>query len=64
MIDITQAGHYWPELDAMAECPTPDLRHSPSERISELLGPDGEPLRVAYPRNRIGFDLTPKGGDQ
>lgn len=27
-------------------------------RISALLGPDGEPLRVPFPRNRIGFDLT------
>jgi len=27
-------------------------------RISALLGPDGEPLRVGYERPRMGFDLT------
>lgn len=60
MIDLTQAGHYWPELDSATECPAPDVWHSPAERISELLGPDGEPLRVSYPRPRLGFDLTPR----
>ena len=30
-------------------------------RISALLGPDGEPLRVPYARPKLGFDLTPKG---
>lgn len=63
MIDVTQAGHYWPELENLEPCPQPQLWHRPSERISELLGPDGEPLTVQYPRNRIGFDLTPKGGN-
>ena len=29
------------------------------ERVSELLGPDGEPLRVAYERPALGFDLRP-----
>lgn len=61
MIHITQAGHDWPELDADGFCPQPDVWHTPAERVSELLGPDGEPLRVPYARNRIGFDLTPKG---
>ena len=32
-----------------------------STRISELLGPDGEPLMVGYERPRLGFDLTPRG---
>lgn len=27
-------------------------------RVSALLGPDGEPLKVPLPRNKIGFDLT------
>lgn len=30
-------------------------------RVSELLGPDGEPLRVGYERPKLGFDLRPKG---
>ena len=30
----------------------------PSERVSALLGPDGEPLLVGIPRVRLGFDLT------
>lgn len=33
----------------------------PHERVSALLGPDGEPLMVQYPRRAIGFDLTPRG---
>ena len=60
MINITQAGWEWPELEAIGECPQPQLWHSPAERISELLGPDGEPLKVPFGRPRIGFDLTPK----
>ena len=59
MIDLTQHGWEWPILDAPGECPTPDVWHAPAERISALLGPDGEPLKVAFPRLRIGFDLTP-----
>jgi len=29
-------------------------------RVSELLGPDGEPLMVPYARHKLGFDLTPR----
>lgn len=32
----------------------------PRERVSALLGSDGEPLLVPYPRPKIGFDLTPR----
>lgn len=60
MIHITQAGHYWPELEGPSECPSPQVWQAPAERVSELLGPDGEPLLVGYERPRIGFDLTPK----
>lgn len=60
MIHITQAGWDWPEIEAPGECPSPQVWQMPSERVSELLGPDGEPLMVAYPRPRMGFDLTPK----
>jgi len=38
----------------------PEVFVSPSHRISSLLGPDGEPLLVSYPRPKLGFDLTPK----
>lgn len=60
MINITQGGWYWEILDSPATCPQPDVWHRPSERVSELLGPDGEHLHVPYHRNSIGFDLTPK----
>ena len=30
---------------------------APAHRISELLGPDGEPLMVGYERPKVGFDL-------
>lgn len=29
-------------------------------RVSELLGPDGEPLIVPYERPSLGFDLRPR----
>lgn len=41
-------------------CPQPEVWHEPAERVSAVLGPDGEPLRVGYERRRIGFDLTPR----
>ena len=40
-------------------CPEPQVWHAPAERVSAVLGPDGEPLRVGYDRPRMGFDLTP-----
>lgn len=33
---------------------------SPAVRVSQLLGPDGEPLLVGYERPKVGFDLSPK----
>ena len=38
-----------------------EVDHSPAYRLSELLGPDGDPLKVGYARPRVGFNLTPKG---
>ncbi len=61
MINITQGGHYWEQLDHPDCCPQPDAWHAPAERISALLGPDGEPLMVPFERRKIGFDLTPRG---
>lgn len=60
MIIDSKQGWHWPVLDSVGVCPEPQVSHSPAERISELLGPDGEPLRVPYERPRIGFDLTPR----
>lgn len=36
-----------------------DVFEPEKQRKSQLLGPDGKPLR--YPRHRLGFDLTPRG---
>jgi len=41
-------------------CGSVEVDHSPAYRVSELLGPDGEPLKVGYARPRVGFDLTPR----
>jgi hypothetical protein len=38
-------------------CAETSVDHYPSHRVSELLGPDGEPLLVPFPRRAIGFDL-------
>lgn len=43
--------------------PAPMLHVRPAERESALLGPDGEPLMVPFPRPKLGFDLTPKRKD-
>ncbi len=47
---------YYPDCEPIY----PSLSYSPSERVSEVLGPDGEPLMVGYPRPAIGFDLRPR----
>ena len=60
MFDVTQPDLDLDYLTHASPCPTPELWHAPAERVSALLGPDGEPLRVAYPRPKIGFDLTPR----
>jgi hypothetical protein len=43
------------------QCGGWDIETSHPFRVSALLGPDGEPLRVPLPRNKIGFDLSVKG---
>lgn len=45
------AGYDYPEA------PEITIFDRPSERVSALLGPDGEPLMVQFPRRAIGFDL-------
>lgn len=54
--DVTPFSHTGQGFCADVQVDAP--RH---ERISELLGPDGEPLRIGYSRPRLGFDLTPRG---
>ena len=48
--------YHFPE----GQCVAPSVFCTPAERVSALLGPDGEPLRVGFERPRIGFDLRPK----
>jgi hypothetical protein len=58
MIDVTQAG-WWPEYDEPQQ-QSCEVFDAPRARVSELLGPDGEPLMVGYERPKLGFDLTPR----
>ena len=56
-----QCDWRWTGIDVQdGHCPQPEVWHEPAERVSAVLGPDGEPLRVGYERRRIGFDLTPR----
>lgn len=45
------------------EIPRPDITlfRSEARRVSEILGPDGDPLLVGFERPKFGFDLSPKG---
>lgn len=45
-------------------CAHVDIHDRPAERVSALLGPDGEPLLVPYPRPMLGFDLRPRNARQ
>ena len=62
MIVNSQHGWHWPILDDLGPYISPEVWKSPAERVSELLGPDGEPLRIGFERNAIGFDLSPRRG--
>lgn len=39
-------------------CSGRDIESAMPFRVSALLGPDGEPLRVPLPRHKLGFDLS------
>jgi len=62
MIDKKPSPHDW--TDGVMEpyrgggVITPMLHESIPSRASQVLGPDGEPVRVAVPRRKIGFDLN------
>jgi len=67
MIILDPADAQWDATEEMGDTPCPEVFSAPHERISELLGPDGEPLLVPYERPAMGFDLRPKakrGADQ
>lgn len=60
MIVVEPASWEWDE-DIPQGRMEPVTVFTPShERVSELLGPDGEPLMVQYERPALGFDLRPK----
>lgn len=42
------------------ECWSLEVEPAQHVRVSALLGPDGEPLRVGYQRPALGFDLRPR----
>ncbi|ULB09127.1 hypothetical protein ORIO_04190 [Cereibacter azotoformans] len=48
--------NYW----TFGNTPAPMVWMAPAERVSALLGPDGEPLRVGFERPKMGFDLSPR----
>lgn len=60
MIVITQNGWDWPELYDYDTQHSTEVLVSQNIRISELLGPDGEPLTIELARPKIGFDLSRK----
>jgi hypothetical protein len=39
----------------------PLLHEAVPERVTEILGPNGEPVTATVPRFKIGFDLRPRG---
>lgn len=57
MINITQGGHYWEELDQPSHASSVEVNQQENWRFSPVLGPTGEPLRVNVPRPILGFDL-------
>jgi hypothetical protein len=63
MIDITQAGFSWPELEAVWNSqPTPMLFESLPTYQTNVLGADGNPMFIQEKRQPIGFVLRKKGG--
>ena len=56
---ITRPEFGWYDFPP-GQCVAPQVYSAPAERVSALLGPDGEPLRVGYERPKLGFDLRPR----
>lgn len=56
MLDVTQHwfDHDMPQWGVSKGAEV----HEQGQRLSRLLGPDGQPL--VYPKPRLGFDLTPR----
>ena len=59
MIDIKQYDWWGHDFDD-PEAQRIEVFDLPRERLSEVLGPDGNQLRIVSHR-RIGFDLRPRG---
>ncbi len=62
MIVVEPQSWEWDDDVPHGQIETVTVFTSPHERISDLLGPDGEPLLVPYERPALGFDLRPKNG--
>jgi len=64
MIDKKPTPGNWTEWSEKAfegqNSPAPYLHDAPPNRTTQVLGPDGNPVRVDVPRRAIGFDLTRK----
>ena len=54
--DVTPFSH-----GGVGSCPDVQVESSNHQRVSAVLGPDGNPLMVGYSRPKLGFDLTPRG---
>lgn len=63
ILNPENTGWPWGMLDHSKGASPVPLVHESGEatRISAVLGPDGEPLRVGFERPKLGFDLRPKG---
>lgn len=59
MIDITHNNKGWEWNGVFCEgvAANPDVWGSDHYRLSALLGPDGNYLKVGYERPKMGFDL-------
>jgi len=47
------------DMELEGYCAEVSVERPQAARVSNLLGPDGEPLMIGYDRPKLGFDLTP-----
>lgn len=61
MIIRTSTGWHEELTDALGPeiAVEPLLFDREPSRLSQVLGPDGEPVKIDLPRRRAGFDLAP-----
>jgi hypothetical protein len=48
---------YYDDFYSGVDTPAPLLHDAPPSRVTQVLGPDGKPVRVDTPRRVLGFDL-------